>query len=169
MTNPCRFGITVDRLKEAIHYDPDTGAFTRLHNSARARKGLPAGVSKSGRYAQIMIDKVQYRAHRLAFLYMMGRWPSPEVDHIDLERSNNKWNNLREANRSQNIFNTSKRSTNSSGLKGVSWAKDRRAWRAQIREKDKVKMLGSFATKEEAHAAYCEAAKSLCGEFHRAI
>ena len=160
--------LTAERLREVSRYEPLTGEFTWLHDAgSRARKGCPAGCVKNGRHTAIMIDNVLYKAHRLAFFYMMGRWPIPEVDHQNLEKSDNRWENLREANRAQNMANTPVRSSNKSGFKGVSWAKDRNAWRAQITVNYKNKVIGAFSTKEAAYAAYCEESARLHMTFSR--
>lgn len=87
------------------------------------------------------------------------------VDHIDGDGLNNRRNNLRPATNAQNVRNSRKRTTNTSGFKGVSWNKEHRKWRAEIMARGKKKFLGLFNTAEEAHKAYCEAAEQLHGEF----
>jgi hypothetical protein len=67
----------------------------------------------------------------------------------------------------ENNRNCGRDHTNTSGYKGVYWYEDRKKWRAQIGYQGKVTNLGSFDTPEEAHAAYCEAAHRLHGEFAR--
>jgi hypothetical protein len=160
--------LTVERLREVLHYDPLSGVFTWLTNrGSRGRVGKVAGCVKVGRHTLIMIDKVLYKAHRVAFLYMTGRWPDPDCDHRDLEKSNNIWGNIREATRSQNMANTPLRLTNKSGLKGVSWSASHNGWKAQITINYKNNYLGTFKTKEEAPSAYCGAARACHGEFAR--
>lgn len=88
-----------------------------------------------------------------------------EVDHIDFNGLNNRRNNLRLATHQQNLCNRSMSSTNKSGFRGVSWAKDRQKWRAQITVNCKMKYLGTFSSPEIAHAAYLEASKHLHGSF----
>jgi hypothetical protein len=113
-----------------------------------------------------MIRHVNYHAHRLAWLYMTGAWPTGgEVDHIDTDRGNNVWTNLRDSTRRQNGSNVDIRSNNTSGFKGVS--RCRAKWTAHITVNYQAMHLGVFDTKEEAHAAYVEAAKRLHGEFAR--
>lgn len=160
--------LTYERLREAVFYDPILGTFTWLHDAgSRARIGNPAGSAKKGRHTLLMIDNVLYKAHRLAFFYMMRRWPTPEDDHENLEKSDNRWCNIREATRSQNMANTPLRRTNTSGLKGVSWAKDRNAWRAQITVNRRNRVIGTFRAKDAAHAAYRAAAAEAHGAFAR--
>jgi hypothetical protein len=99
-----------------------------------------------------------------------GEWPPErlEVDHKDCDPSNNRWDNLRLATASQNQANKKVSRANTSGFKGVSWHKDDKRWRAQIRMGGKKVHLGSFDTPESAHRAYSEAAMKHYGEFARA-
>jgi hypothetical protein len=163
MQNP---PLTYARLREVVHYDPLSGEFTWLVTmGSRAQKGQRAGCPGKGRHTPLMIDKVLYKAHRLAFFYMTERWPH-ELDHIDLDKGNNRWANLREATRSGNMANTPKRSTNTSGFKGVRWCAGK--WNAQITVSGQCFYLGRFETKEEAHAVYVSAASQYFGDFARA-
>ena len=103
------------------------------------------------------------RMHRV----IMGEPGGLEVDHISGDGLDNRRENLRIATRSQNQHNTRKPAHNTSGLKGVGWAKREGKWRAQIAVDGKGRHLGYFATPEAAHAAYCEASAKLHGEFGR--
>jgi hypothetical protein len=124
----------------------------------------PAG-SKNHGYIVIQIDGTKIFAHRLAWIYMTGRQPLYDIDHINLNRADNSWNNLREATRSENKANTTPPVTNTSGVKGVSWHKHRKNWRATIKIDGKAKHLGSFADIEEAKAAYEKTAAEMFGNF----
>ncbi|CAH0532169.1 Phage HNH homing endonuclease (ACLAME 27) [Ralstonia phage UAM5] len=101
-------------------------------------------------------------AHRLAWLYMTGKWPEQFIDHANMNKGDNRWGNLREANKSQNNANQPARTT--SGLKGAYWSNASMSWQAKINKR----YLGSYGTAEEAHAAYMEAARERFGEFARA-
>ena len=161
--------VTQARLKELLHYDPETGVFTWLvtrNNFVRA--GRVAGVPNSSGHIQIMIDGRAYFAHRLAFLYVTGEWPRHHVDHINCEEADNRWLNLREATGTQNNANARRRTDNSTGYKGVSWYKDGRCYRAYIRKAGHLHYLGSFSEPQEAHAAYVRAADRMFGDFARA-
>ncbi len=84
-----------------------------------------------------------------------------------MNRSNNKWENIRKATKTQNFANKRKYSNNKSGIKGVCWDKDNNRWLAQIQvSKQKIK-LGRYINIEDAKAAYAEAAKKYFGEFAR--
>jgi hypothetical protein len=98
---------------------------------------------------------------------MTGRWPVNEIDHINLVADDNRFCNLREATRSQNMSNMPKRSINTSGFKGAFWNKKNEKWISQIALNNKSIYLGCFDTAQEAHAAYCKAAVELQKEFAR--
>lgn len=160
--------LTQVRLKKLLHYDPETGVFTwKIKASTKTRVGSIAGTMNSKGYRRIGIDGRDYQAHRLAWFYMNGEWPNPGVDHRDLNPSNNSYANLRVANQSQNISNTNKRTTNTSGSKGVSIHKRTGKWRAQIGHLGKSIHIGLFGTKEEAIRAYNSMAVKLQEQFAR--
>jgi hypothetical protein len=152
-----------------LRYDPETGEWTwlkRSHGGGNARPGDKAGSLNLGRVI-IAIDGCDYKSSRLAWLYMTGRWPTLDVDHRDGNPRNDSWANLREATDSQNTANKKRPSNNSSGFKGVCWAKDRRKWGAQIGFHYRKIHLGFFDTPEAAHEAYKAKARELFGEYAR--
>ena len=160
--------ITQARVREALSYDPETGVFTnRVRSGSRRGPGDRAGSLTATGYWQIMIDYKVYQQHRLAYLYMTGEWPEHEIDHIDGDRANNRWSNLRDATRLQNGRNRCRSRNNASGMKGVCFDLTRCRWRAGITVGGKYVNLGYFASPEEAHAAYCAAADKHYGEFAR--
>ena len=119
---------TSERLKEVIEYDPETGLFCWKMSAGKnnGHKGRLAGNVAQHGYVQIKIDYKVYYAHRLAFLYMTGVWPTKFIDHLNRNRSDNRWVNLREADRSVNALNSGPNTKNKSGVKGVSVLKNGR-------------------------------------------
>lgn len=165
-TKSTREFLSHERLKQVFHYDPDTGVFTRLVAITHGGVGPVNCAPNSAGYLRIRHDKRTYQAHRLAWFYVHGCWPISEVDHINGDRTDNRLSNLREATKSQNQRNARLRKDNSCGLKGVTWHKLLGKWRAQIRTKETgTIILGAFDSVEAAHAAYCDAARELFGEF----
>lgn len=167
--------LTQADVHEALTYDPLTGLFRwRDHMRGRLRRvradmvGEIAGWrDPDTEYWKIWLRGKNRLAHRLAWLYLKGEWPVEQIDHRDLDRSNNRWANLRLAEQSYNNGNSYRRSHNTSGFKGVSWSKSRRLWWAQIKC-DKVHYnLGYYVDPEEAARAYDSAAARLFGEFAR--
>lgn len=160
--------LTVERLKELLSYDPETGVWTWLISPRQnVAVGSPAGYLQNG-YRVITIDRKPYRAARLAFLYMTGILPAIFIDHENLNRSDDRWSNLREASRSANGANRPINKNNTSGFKGVSWHRSAGKWGARIRVCGRSRRLGLFSTPEAAHAAYIVAADLHFGEFARA-
>ena len=163
--------LTQERLKELLHYDPDTGEWTWLVGRGGgdngAHPGDRAGWIENGR-RRIQVDAHKYLASRLAVLYMTGAWPAKQVDHRDLDKSNDRWSNLRDATHNQNSMNIGKRRDNTSGFKGVTLHAETQKWHARICLMGKSRSLGLFGTPEAAHDAYVDAASKLFGEFARA-
>jgi hypothetical protein len=152
--------ITQAKLKELLHYNPDTGVFTWLVNKgSRAPAGSEAGnIHQDGRtsYRLIMIDGASHKAHRLAWLYVHGEFPKNDIGHEDHDGLHNWISNLRDVTNSENNKNKSLSCNNTSGVVGVSLHKGTGKWRAQISTESGRKHLGYFTNKEDA----IEAAKA---------
>lgn len=157
---------TYERARQVVDYNPDTGLFTRKIATRGSAAGKSMGCINREGYVIFMIDYRLYLAHRVAWVWMTGNWPTKHIDHINCKRSDNRWENLREATQSQNMINSKKTSRNTSGYKGVFF--DNGRWRSVIQFEYRTVYLGSFKTPQEAHAAYCKAARECCGEFARA-
>jgi len=157
--------LNAERLRQLLHYDPKTGIFTRRIT----RYGWPAGTRAGtrrpdGRY-QIHVDGNAYLASHLAWLYMTGEWPDGLVDHRNLNKSDDRWENLRLATKAQNATNSRRNRLNTTGYKGVSrW---RGKFRATIRVNTKQKHLGIFDDPISAWYAYRRAARRYHGKFAR--
>ena len=163
-----RNDLTQEYVKSILNYDQKSGILTwKISKATWIKIGLPAGTLHYQGYLRIFIDGKLYAAHRLVWLYMTGEWPKEDTDHIDMNKTNNKWNNLREATRSENKGNGRKHKDNKSGLKGVSWHKGNKKWQAQIEINNKNISLGYYLTKEEAGLAYKNAAIKYFGQFAR--
>lgn len=156
------------RLLQLLHYDPDTGIFRWIVKPAqRVKIGDIAGSVDAGGYIVIEITGKNYKAHRLAWFYMTGEWPSCDVDHRDGVPSNNTWTNLREAAGSVNHVNTAIYKSNTSGVKGVSWHKVSGKWVASIGHNKRSIHLGCFDNMDDAIRARYEAEKLYHGEHSR--
>ena len=149
--------ITQERLKEVLHYDPETGIFIRIlrtGNNNGCKVGKPVGTDCHG-YLSIGIDFRRHSLHRLAWLYMNGSYPIDKIDHINGNKSDNRFCNLREASSYVNMQNIRHpKMGNKSGFLGVHKVRDK--WRTSITANGKRINIGYYETPELAYAAYLE-------------
>ena len=148
--------LTQEQLKEQLHYDPETGVFTKRNTGEVAGTRHPRG------YLQAYLGGRAQLLHRLAFLYMEGDWPEKCVDHINGDKLDNRWCNLRPASGQQNQGNLKKR-VNATGYQGIH--KNGKGWAAGMRVSGKSIHLGTYPSKEEAAEVYNATAKEWYGEF----
>ena len=123
---------TQEYIRSIIDYNPDTGVFTWKRHKRGMRSGTIAGSFDDRKYVIIRIDKIRYYAHRLAFLHMNGLIPPNHVDHINRNKSNNRFSNLRMVTCSENLQNLSIDSRNTTGITGVCFDKIRGKWKSYI-------------------------------------
>ena len=169
--------VTYEYASQCLAYCPHTGAITRKFRPrehfetekgwkiSNKWAGKEAGTKVVGDYRYVKIDGSMYAVHRLAFLLMNGSFPDNEVDHINGNKSDNSWSNLRVCNRIQQNQNIKVKNTSASGIKGVFFNKRANLWFSTIRHNGKRIHLGYFKTKEECAAAYAKAAIDFHGEF----
>lgn len=153
-------------LKQLLDYDPSTGALTWRARALSSFATLRAGkiwnerfagqkalnsLSKRG-YLLGVISGKKFYSHRVIWKLMTGDEP-PEIDHINGDRTDNRFSNLRPADRHSNGRNLSIKSNNTSGINGVYWAKTCRVWVAYGRVDRKMYYIGRFKTLEDAAAA----------------
>lgn len=154
-------------LREAIEYDRATGDLTWKHrprshfhndktwcrfNSVYAGKPALASVNCRG-YKTGAFMSVRLLAHRVAWALEKDAWPDAEIDHINGDRADNRWDNLRNVSAQTNMKNTPLRVTTTSGHVGISWHKQRRKWQANIGAGREYFYLGVFADINDAIAA----------------
>lgn len=152
--------LTQARFKSLVSYDINTGEFRWKCFQGAGKSGSVAGCVKNRGYMCIGIDNKVYQAHRLAFLYMTGSFPEHFCDHINGDKTDNRWVNLRAVSRVDNARNQRIPNTNTSGVIGVSWDKRKLMWRAQITILKKIKHIGYFHSLDEASCARSAAQKS---------
>ena len=163
MTKPM---LTQERLKELLSYNPETGVFTWLTSGAGRRKDLVAGSLHNTRgYIVLCINGFgKLQAHRLAWLYVYGKNPNGEIDHINHIRNDNRISNLRSVDKKDNCKNKSMLKTNTSGFTGVSWNKSQCKWEAHISSNNKKIHLGFFIEFNSAKDARIKAEQKY--EYH---
>ena len=156
--------LTLERLKEALSYDAETGIFTwKTFGGPRATIGTVAGAIRKRGYRLICIDGGQYKASRLAWLYVYGEWPEGYLDHINGIKHDDRLSNLRKATIADNSAN--KVGTGPSGVKGVYKTSCGKFYQVSIMRHGKQKYLGTYKTLEEAAAVRKAAALEIHGVF----
>ncbi len=147
--------IAQELLKERYSYDPLTGLFTNNNTlSPTAVKGSVAGCVANNGYVHLRINGVTYVAHRLVWLYMYGKLPDGNIDHINRIRDDNRLANLRDVSQSTNTHNKTP------GKKGCKRTKSGK-YHAVIKINNKQVYLGTYDTQEEAHQAYLAKKQTL--------
>ena len=157
--------LSANRLRKLLNYAPTTGVFRWRVRKARNNVGSVAGTIHPPKgYRVICIGGKIYRANRLAWLYMTGKWPKLEIGYINHNTSDTRWANLRAMTPSQRRATT--RTRNKLGVRGV-WITKSGKYVARIKVAGKKQYLGLFDTIEKASAAYARAAKDTFGQFAR--
>ena len=142
--------LTQEKLKKVLTYNPETGLFVYRANKGKVRAGAIAGsFNKSLGYLVICIDYERHYLHRLAYLYMEGTYPD-QIDHINHNKIDNRWSNIRSVTHKENGRNVGLISTNTSGFCGVTWDKANKKWQAAITVLGKSIKIGRFADIEDA-------------------
>lgn len=152
--------LDIGALRRLLRYEPETGNFFWTQNRCRVSEGSRAGRVSLG-YVNIKVTQVEIRAHRLAWAFMTGAWPTTDIDHINRDRADNRWTNLRLASNKQNHENLGLQANNTSGTKGVRWDSQRGKWYAFITHYGVMRNLGRFDDKSEATTARKRAEQQL--------
>ena len=150
-------------IKDYLSYDKETGVFYWIKPGKGVKSNGIAGRQDRNGYITICFNYKHYLAHRLAWWWVHGEWPPETVDHKNMDKKDNRIDNLRLATRSQNSANTLGVKGSMSRFRGVSWHKRDKVWRAYL----KGKHLGTFACEYCAALAHDEAAIKEYGDFAR--
>lgn len=164
-------------LRSLLDYNPETGDLTWKDRDRSAFKnelsylrwkstyyGRKAGSPISSGYLAVKVGGRKGRlflAHRLIWLWMTGEWPADSIDHINHDRLDNRWANLREVTHAENMKNLARRSGNKSGATGVFQVSQSKKWRAYIQRDGKRHYLGMFSERNEAVTARRSAEREL--------
>lgn len=154
--------LSVDTARELLDYDPITGRLTWRVSKGTKAAGTEAGsLYPDGNGICVVVNRVHYKAHRLAWLIMTGRWPKNGTDHVNGNPYDNSWTNLREATQAENMQNLAIRAHNTSGYPGVSWNRKLMKWQVTIKKNGKSTYLGLFECVETAAASYLTAKRKF--------
>lgn len=154
---------TPQELQAAFDYDPSTGVLRwKIRPAQRMHVGDVAGGLKADGYVGIRLRGKTHQAHRVAWAIVAGTWPTGDVDHIDGDKANNRWSNLRDVSEAVNMQNQRRAQRgNQSGHLGVHWHPRRNEWRAVIKVDGRNRQIGAYKTADEASAAYIAAKRRL--------
>lgn len=152
--------LTYQRAHEIFSYIPETGLFYyKISTNPRNKIGQLAGSPATGGYLTVMVNKRNYRLHRLAFLMMTGNFPKEQVDHINGNPSDNSWSNLRAVSHKENNWNRT----------SIGVCKHQNKFVANTGENGKSIHLGRFNTFEEAFEVAQKRKREYKKQFYRAI
>lgn len=159
-------------LKVWITYDPDSGIVRWRRDSRYTKAGERADKTFFNKqnnywYSRIALCGQHYATATIIWVYVTGRFPKTLVDHKDLDATNNRWTNLREATQSQNVANQRLSNRNTSGFKNVYWSKRKRKWHVLCKLNNKTKSLGHFDCLFAAVRTARLKAREIYGEFAR--
>jgi len=147
--------LTQEQLWRVVRYEPETGKMFRIlktfPKSGKEYECNDEVVGSNNRgYKWLKLGKYMYLVHRLAFLWMTGKHPRVEVDHINGDRNDNRWVNLRECSPFDNSRNQGMRSDNTSGVRGVNYSHIHKKWVARISHKGIRISIGYFKSFDDA-------------------
>jgi len=154
--------------RRRFDYNQTTGHLFWKNDAALNGKmaGLRAGSTYADGYRYIRLNGGRHLEHRIVWLLAYGALPS-QIDHANMNRSDNRLCNLRAATNGENGMNKAAQSNNTTGFKGVTFHKGMGKFQAKISRNKKRTLLGYFSDPQSAHAAYTKAAGEIHGEFAR--
>jgi len=156
----------IGEIFNVLDYEKDSGRLVwKDRRGGRVNVGDVAGNTEGTDYIRVHVAGRKFLAHRLAYLLVTGTFPKFDIDHINGIKTDNKWENLREATRRENMYNKKAPRTNTSGFKGVSLDKRNLKWIASIRTPEGTQFIGHFCCAEDASKAYNTKADALHKEF----
>ncbi len=158
---PNKDDLSAETVQLLFSYDAATGVLRHKRRHG-VIEGATAGTTNNRGYISVKVHQRSYLGHRVVWLIVTGVWPSKEIDHINGDKKDNRFCNLREASRRENVANAGARR---GGLKGAYWNKTLMKWHSHIRDDGRLRHLGWFDTEELAHVAYVDAARTVFGEF----
>ncbi len=157
-------------IAEIFDYNPITGWVTwKKSPHPLFPVGARAGSIDTNKLGynnrRICYDKKRYNETHIIWAIMMGKWPTLEIDHINTNSLDNRWENLREATKSQQKMNSNKRRDNKIGFKCITYSKRLNKYRWAVKANNKHLIGKYFSTPEEAYSDYCAQLPKLHGEF----
>lgn len=159
--------LCAETVKDIFTYNYTTGLLSWKISRSKTVVGSLAGSVGPDRRRRVCYKRKNYLACRIIWLFHYGKWSEHNIDHIDMDCSNDRISNLRDVTHSYNAANTKARVKNNTGIKGVFRDSERQKYKATIMKNGRTYNLGRFDTLEEAKAAYDAKAFELFGESAR--
>jgi hypothetical protein len=153
-------------LKELVNYDPNTGVFAWKKIRPGVSSSKKFGSLKPSGYIVVLINKKLYRLHRLAWLYMTGEWPENEIDHINGNKADNRFCNIRKATKAENNWNKKVRKDSTTGVKNVLYYPKYQSYYVRITANKIAHSFGPFKTKDQAALVAKEKRAEIHKNFH---
>ena len=148
--------MTTEAIKRMLRYSTESGEFWWTSDAPTKVRGKRVEYKDKHGYICLKLDGRMYKAHRIAWLFQYGYWPTQHIDHINGNKADNRICNLRDVSPNINAQNRRRAlSTNSVGFLGVS--RNGSGWRAEIRVAGKKINLGTYPLPDQAHAIYVAA------------
>lgn len=138
-------------------YDPETGVLSRTKANKKAGKVGPVVSVGGDGYVIVNHNGKKYKGHRVAWLLQTQSWPAGLVDHVNNNRTDNRWVNLRDVDACQNAQNAKRRVDNTSGATGVYFISRLNLWWARICVRNRHVSLGYFNSFSAAVSARADA------------
>ena len=158
----------VDTINKYLSYNPVTGILSwkrGLKYAKQRQEGRPAGTMSKGGYLRLSIERRMYANHRIIWKIVTGSEPDGVVDHIDGNKLNNRSNNLRCVTQRQNLYNSVRRTDNTTGYKGVVYSDWHRGYLFNIRVNGKKITSPVFRTPEAANDYVMQVREKGHGEY----
>lgn len=159
MSRPIDPDVTIDHLRSLFRYDPVTGVVTnRVRRNYKAPAGAEIGTefenAKGQKYRRVRIGRKMVLVHRLVWFMETGAWPEGEIDHVNGDGRDNRWENLRDVTASQNKANLVRlKRNNQSGVQGVCFDTRKLVWVAQLNCQGRRVDWSTHGTREAAATA----------------
>jgi len=156
--------LTLGKVRELFDYNARNGELRwRVKPCKRMAAGVIAGHKKKEKgYRRVLIDGRLYQLHSVVWFWVYGEWPVGQIDHVNHITDDNRIENLRLADRTQQ--NANRQNTRPGRLKGA-YFREWGRWQSKIVVRGRKIYLGTFDTEEEAHEAYGRAAREHFGEY----
>ncbi len=153
-------------LDSLYTYDKTTGRLVHKEFRQGASKGFRAGYrERASGYRCINILGAGYKEHRIIWKIVTGHDPECIIDHKDKDPSNNRWDNLREANWMQNAHNARKKCNGKHKYKGVRFVKARGVWVGFVERMGTRYATDGFTTAKAANEALMPLRSKIHGDY----